>query len=405
MGFSRNFWFLFLAFFTSSIGDWIFRLSVPIIIYQVTESPLAMAAAYACSFAPIFLIMPFGGVVADNYDRRRILIIGDLCAAFVCCALAIVVFYLDESNYLALYPLVFALACVTAIYHPTFQSIIPQFVSNERLPHANSLIFTAENLINVLGPLSGGLVVALLGHVGAIVANGATYITSLVLVLFIGATTRYGTSGKFTITDALQRLQDGFQVAMSIPLIRYGTVIFFFANFATHLVVGNFVYFLAHDIGLRATDIGLTIALTGLGGIAGAVAAPFLIRRIPSGPLMLAAVMIGGVIVLGLLTTSSMWSVAFVRGLSMALESIVVVTMFTLRQRLVSSEFLGRTVAITRALSFSSIPIAAAIGGWMIELNGNMNAVIWASGIVLMACALWAYTTPFPRQELEAQKG
>ena len=398
MRFGKNFNLLFLAFFLSSVGDWIFRLSIPIVIYKATNSPMAMAAAYACSFAPIFLIMPFGGVIADRYNRKRILLLGDILAAGVCCLIALTIYNLEITGEWVLLPLVFVLATVTSVYHPTFQAVVPTLVESDRLPHANAMIFTSESLINVLGPLCGGLVVAFLGGTGAMLFDAVSYLISFALIALITIPTLIRTNDESSLS-VWKRLSDGFTLAMSIPLLRYGTFLFVFANFATHLIVGNLIYFLATNIGLDAKDIGLTIALTGLGGVLGAILAPTLNSKFSSGPLMLTAIMIGGCIVPMLLVASDMYSVALVRGASMALESIIVVTMFTLRQRLVPADYLGRTVAITRAISFSSIPLAALVGGWLIQQTGGMSAVIWLSSSVLIVSGIWGWFTPFPNQQ------
>ena len=405
MGHGRNFNLLFAAFFVSSVGDWIFRLAIPIVIYDVTGSPLAMALAYACTFLPVFLIMPIGGVVADHYDRKKLLIIGDLLSALVCVILAIEVHYLSQDNIWIIFPTILALSSVTSVYHPTFQSVVPTLVATEKLPRANSMVFAADNLINILGPLSGGLVVATLGGVGAMVFDSFTYLTSLIILLGITIPSLKRIHEKFSVGLIVHRLQDGFTLAVSNPIIKYGTILFVFANFSTHLVVGNLVYFLANDIGLDAKGIGVTIALTGIGGLLGAIIAPKLILRFPNGVLMLVSIGVGGFVTLMLLFAHDSYSVASIRGTSMALEAVVVITMFTLRQRIVPAGFLGRTVAITRAISFSSIPIASVVGGWLIQYTGGMTMVIVTSGAVLIVTSIWGWFTPFPTAELRYQTG
>ena len=115
MRLGSRFYTLFVAFFVSSVGDWIFRLSIPIVIYHVTKSPIAMAGAYACSFIPVFIVMPFGGVIADHYDRRRILLYGDFASGVICLMLSAAVYHIDSIGYLVLYPLVLLLATATAV--------------------------------------------------------------------------------------------------------------------------------------------------------------------------------------------------------------------------------------------------------------------------------------------------
>src|SRR5713226_3313485 len=81
---------LLAAFFVSSVGDWIFRLAVPLFVFEATRSPVSMAVAYALTFLPFLVVMPFGGLIADRFDRRRVLIVGDLLSAVVISVLALV---------------------------------------------------------------------------------------------------------------------------------------------------------------------------------------------------------------------------------------------------------------------------------------------------------------------------
>src|SRR5262249_44290627 len=94
MLFNRNFSLLFLANFLSELGDWLFRVSIPIFLYQSTGSALVMSASYAVTYLPYLIVTPVGGVLADRLERRRLLVGGDLGAGLLM-ALLIVILYLD----------------------------------------------------------------------------------------------------------------------------------------------------------------------------------------------------------------------------------------------------------------------------------------------------------------------
>jgi MFS family permease len=380
---------------TSTVGTWIFRITVPIVLYQVTGSAIAMSLAYAAVFFPIFIAMPLGGVLADHYDRKKILIIGDGLSCLAVLALAVIVYFISPGTAWLLYPALLVLACITSIYYPCFQAVIPMIVPKDQLPRANALMVSAENIMTAIGPFAGGFFVATLGPTGSALVNAGTFAVSLVLILLLQIAGRAPARSHLNWRDAVAHLAAGAREAMSNDIIRYGTIMFLFVNFAAHLIVGNFIYFLSNDIGLNAFDVGVTMALTGVGAVLGAALAPMLMRRFSSGLLMLAALTINGLVVPTLLLTHDMYGVAASRGISMALQAIIVITMFTLRQRTVPPEFLGRTVAITRAISFAPIPIAAVAGGWLIQLTNSMTPVVILSAAIMLATSLYGWTTPF----------
>ncbi len=391
----RDFYILFAAFLTSTVGTWIFRITVPIMLYQVTGSAMAMSLAYAAVFFPIFFAMPLGGVLADHYDRKKILIVGDGLSCLVALGLTAIVYFISSSTAWLLYPALLLLACITSIHYPCFQAVIPMIVSRDQLPRANALMFSAENIMTAVGPLAGGFFVVYLGPTGSALLNAGTFAVSLVLILLLQVAGPAQARSHLNWRDAISRLGDGAREAMSNDIIRYGTIMFLFVNFAAHLIVGNFIYFLSHDIGLSPFEVGVTMALTGVGAVLGAAVAPMLMRAFSSGLLMLVALTMSGLVVPTLLLTHSMYGVAASRGVSMALQAIIVITMFTLRQRSVPPEFLGRTVAITRAISFAPIPIAAVVGGWLIQLTNSMTSVVILSAAIMLATSLYGWTTPF----------
>jgi predicted MFS family arabinose efflux permease len=339
--------------------------------------------------------MPLGGVLADNYNRKRILVIGDALACLIVLGLALLIQQLSAATAWLLYPGLFALSCVTSVYYPCFQAVIPMVVAKDQLPQANALMLGTENVIAALGPLAGGFFVAVLGATESAVLNALTFAVSLAFILALRLGVLSGQQAVLTPSAAANQLVSGFREGMSNPIIRYGTVMFIFVNFGSHLIVGNFVYFLANDIGLGPFDVGLTMALTGIGAIAGSALAPALIRRVSSGSLMLGALAVNGAVIPTILLTHNMYAVAASRAVSMAAGAIIMITMFTLRQRAVPPQFLGRTVAITRAISFAPIPVAAVLGGWMIEATGSMTSVVLLSAAVMIGTSLYGLFTPF----------
>ena len=97
---------------------------------KLTGSALSTGAVYAIEYIPFLLLSLPGGVFADRFDRRRMLIFGDLTAAVIATGLALVV----SAGSHALWPIyltAFLLACVEPVYHPAFQSFLPEIVRGE----------------------------------------------------------------------------------------------------------------------------------------------------------------------------------------------------------------------------------------------------------------------------------
>src|SRR5690349_3262656 len=77
IGMTRNYYLLLGGYFISSVGNWLYQLALPLLVYEITHSPLSMAVTYGLAYLPYVFFLPVGGVIADRVDRRRLLIFGD----------------------------------------------------------------------------------------------------------------------------------------------------------------------------------------------------------------------------------------------------------------------------------------------------------------------------------------
>jgi MFS family permease len=138
------------AYFLSSIGDWLYKLALPIFLYQKTGSAMVMAVTYGLTFLPFVLVTPFGGVIADRLSRKQMLVRGDTASFILTLLLGLLIFF-HTTQFWLLYVLVFLISAVNSLYHPVFQSIIPEIVDKKNLSKANSFISSSENMILLLG--------------------------------------------------------------------------------------------------------------------------------------------------------------------------------------------------------------------------------------------------------------
>jgi MFS family permease len=387
---NRNYTILLLAFTLSSIGDWLSRLAVPILIFQLSGSAMDMAIANALVFLPFLLVSPFGGVIADRVERRRVLIYGDLSAFVIALLLAVAASYVKNPS--PLYLLIFLMASISPLYHTSFQSIIPSLVKSEDLGKANSYIQSSDNVMTLLGPLLGGGIVAFMGPTNAIYVDAASFLISGLLVTGIHINSaELGYSKGLGINSIVCDLKTGFSYAWRNPIVKYGSLLFLFSNFAIGTYYANFMFHLLNILHLSPFEIGYTLAISGIGAIIGSLSAPYIAKRFNEGRLILVCTILAGLSALPLLYADKALFVAIAWGTVSALDSIIIVTYFTLRQRVVPLEFLGRAVGITRLIAYSSIPVASVFGGWLLEKTHHIETliVICAVTMILTGCLGW----------------
>jgi MFS family permease len=397
---NSNYQKLLSAFFLSSVGDWLYKLAVPIFLYQATGSAMDMAITYGLTFLPFVLVTPFGGVIADRLSRQQMLVRGDTCSFILTLLLAVLIVFHIYHLWM-LYALVFCIASINALYHPIFQSIIPELVEKDYFAKANSYISSAENIILLLGPILSGILIALLGPTLAIFINALSFLISALLLKTIKTAVSDLKKKGITIRSVLHDLKVGFEYSYKHPIIKFGCLLFVLGNFGNQIILANLVFHLENDLLISSEKIGLVYAIFGSGAVLGSLLAPYFRKRLPAGKLILTCCLIQGLAMFLLLLFRNWVAVGAILGIGAGCGSIVIVTYFTLRQTVIPTQYLGRVIAITRLISYCAIPLASIIGGYLLKNNYSFAHLIWIAGIVMTCNAFVGYFSPLAKPVTE----
>jgi MFS family permease len=392
-GLGSRYYLLFAAYAVSNAGTWIYRLTLPLLVLHLTGSALQTAALYALEYGPFLLLSLPGGVVADRFDRRRLLVAGDAAAGAVALLLAGLV-SLGITALPVIYLVAFLLACVEPIYHPAFQGLLPDIVGRNDLDRANALLQSSDNVLSLAGPVLAGGLVAVVGYQAAIYVDAASFVASALIIAAIRVVPRPARSADppvpHTAPPAAAGEASRARPAAFLPELREamryitrgnrtllaGSLLFTGTNFAIWLVQANLVYYLTTYLRLPATLVGVVFAAQGAGALLGSLLAARTIRWLGNGRTIVVSTMAAGLVTALLAVTRDVVSLSLVSAVVFAFGSMNVVSWFTLRQRIVPRELLGRVVAATRMLAFSSIPVASALAGGLEDALHNMYLVI-----------------------------
>jgi MFS family permease len=435
-----RYYLLLTGYVVSSLGNWIYRLTLPLLVLHLTGSALNAATVYILEYLPFLLLSLPGGVYADRFDRRRLLIAGDLAAA----AITVVIGVLVTTGVDRLWPLYAAallLGCVEPIYHPAFQSLLPNLVRDDRIEDANAWMQSGDNIVSLAGPVAAGLAVSLLGYQAAVYIDAGTFVCSAIAIALIrgvgapaappepGAPPEPAAAPEAAVREAAVQ-EAAVQEAAAVPATatgpepagvperrsmfadlregtRYvftenrvllaGAVFFAGTNFAIWLVQANFVYYLAEYRHLSATAIGVILSAQGVGALLGAAISARLIRRFFPGRVILGYTALAGATTLLLVVLRNPVTIGLVWGLLFGLSAVNIVAWFTLRQRIVPRHLLGRVVATTRMLAFASIPVAALTAGLLENRLHNVYVIFAAAGLLRLVMAAVGLRTPLGR--------
>jgi hypothetical protein len=380
----RDYALLMGAFTTSAIGSWAYNVALAVWIFAETGSPGWVGAATICRFIPALLFSAYGGVIAERFERVRLMVVLDLLSLVVMLALAIEV-ALGAPVVLAI-----ATAAMTStigtVYEPAVAAITPQLVPERDLGSANALRNTIDNVCVIAGPGLGAVLLLVGPAWVAILINGLTFGVSAAATAAIRER-----SVPVDVTEGgelgpLQQMLVGVKAITSsssaFALVLYSVVATVVFGIDTVLFV-----VLSRDVlGTGAEGYGYLLAGLGVGG----VLAAGLVTRLERLPRL------GVVILLGMTAYCAPTLVylviddpvlGFVAQVVRGAGTLVVdVLAITALQRSLPRDLLARVFGAFNAIILLAVVLGALIAPPIIEVLG-LDAMLWIAGLgIPVAC-------------------
>ena len=202
----------------SQIGDWLYNLALVTLVFERTGSALWAGIAAAARVVPVVVLGPVGGVIADRFDRRLVMVVSDVLRLALMVLLAIVA---TTHLPIVIVPLIAAAATVVASpYLPCAAAVTPVLVPDADLPGANAARSAVTSLGLIIGPAIGGVLLLLGSPWLAFAANAVTFGLSALAVLAIPANPAFRPAGFSERPNGVLRdVADGARVLRTNPQV------------------------------------------------------------------------------------------------------------------------------------------------------------------------------------------
>jgi len=385
------------------LGDGLAILAIPLLVLQLTRSPVAaVLASLPGSVGYLAAGLP-AGVLADRLDPWRVLIAGDVIRAAIFLALFLLTGSRSAAAWLIL-ALAFAAGAVTVFSDTALTIAVRDVFSGARLMTANSWLESASQLGQIIGPGAAGLLAAAgLLHVSMLI-DALTFLAALASVLAVRASyqgAKRAAQPQATRWRALRR-----ELADGIRYLAATRVLFTLLVFMLVLNLGLgadklIIFFSRSSLHLPADQVGLVVSAGGAGGLLGAAGTSLLCRRLGPLPAVTLGAASSGLALLLIAAATSM-PVALAANLLYTFAIVVAsVTMRSLRQVLVPRDLLGRVTASWR-LGGQGVTLAGAIlaGAMAGLLNGDPRPVFAAAGSLTLLTVAVAWFARLRRERL-----
>ncbi|WP_329585586.1 MFS transporter [Kitasatospora sp. NBC_01250] len=395
---NRSFRLLWIGESAGKFGTAITSVALPLLAtVTLHATAFQVGLITAVQWVPWLLVGLPAGVWVDRYSPRRLMICCNAAsaAALLSIPLASVAHVLTISQ-------IFATAVVLGLANVFFSTAylvyLPLIVPPEDLVAANSRLQGSESSAQIAGPGLGGALAQLLGAAVGPLVNAGSFVASTVCLLLApepAAGTRSGPAA-----SVWREIGEGLGFVRRDRVLRLLTVVAALANLAMTAYEAILVVFLVRTVHLAPAAVGLLMAATGVGGIAGAFAAAPLARRLGEPRAIVYSLTATAPFGLLLpLTGSGPATAYFLPGAIVPMAGLVVynVVVSSFRQRHTPRRLLGRISATMRFLVFGAIPLGALAGGTLGSLLGPRGA-LWCVMTAALLPALLLGCSPLRRR-------
>ncbi len=386
-----GFRFLLGSTATSALGSSTTAISLSWLIYHYTGSALDIAYLGLTGVIPGVALGLFAGVLADRYDRRRLMVGSDAVRALAMAVLAATLYFVGFSLLviLAVMTLVYSFS---ALFFPASSALLPRVVARDQLEDANGVLSASTQLGSAIGAGVGGLVIALVGALVGLGVNTATYAVSGVLLFSIAPEIgRVRREGAAPARSVRRELLEGLgYMRAHLPILEI-TLGFVPASVFYPLITNFFVVYARTVLGPDPALFGYLVATFTAGGAAGSLLVGRLRARrfagIAFGVGLVGMGAAGAVMVVGRFLTSALVGAG---GLGLSIGVIGTVYYSTM-QAIVPNEVLARVLSIDMVGSLVAVPAGLLLGGVLSSTHGILFSYsvaalgLIANGILVLA--------------------
>lgn len=262
----RNFQLFFSGQLISLIGTWMDNVAEGWLVYRLTQSSLLLGVATFAGQIPVFLLAPVGGMIADRWDRRKI-VIGTQTVSMILAGILAGLTLARIVTVTEVIVLAALMGAVNAVDIPTRQAFLVEMVGRDDLMNAIALNSSMFNAARVVGPSIAGVLVAWKGEGWCFALNSVSYIAVIAGLIAMTVERR----ATVNVPSSLDHIAEGFRFAQQTGPIRAILLLIALVSLVATPYAVLMPIFAARVLHGNARTLGVLMAAAGTGAVCGAL--------------------------------------------------------------------------------------------------------------------------------------
>jgi len=381
---NKNFVILILTSTIKALMSSFLAFTLPILIYDMTSSVLAMSTMRAVEFIPNLILAIFIGVYVDRFKRKNMLIMATV-VQIGCIIVIILLIYFNLIHLAVLYVLALLIFCTNYMKGNASHSLLPNVIKHQQLNDANAKFSFYGTLSGIIGPSLAGIIYALYGPEMNILIYLAGLFLTLVLMLFLKVEEEVERSGKNIKGD----IADGWHALTENEDLWNLTIIILLVNLGSSITGAVMLFFALDTVEITEIQLGYILTAASIGALAGAQSVKLLGRILMKGHIFILAFLISlsGYL---LLWMSFHWILLLAANFLIGMAVILInVPYLSLRQSTTPNHLLGRVAGTSSMIMKLSMPFAYLITGIVGEMV-NVRYMFIVTIVIIMFVVVYA---------------
>ncbi|WP_342597990.1 MFS transporter [Psychrobacillus sp. FSL H8-0483] len=361
-----------------------------ILIYQLTNSTMALGSMWLLYFIPSLILQLFIGPFIDKWSRKWIMVFSQWARGFIF-LIPLVSLATGNLEVWHIYAVQIAVGLITPIYTPANQAITPTIVPSDQLATANAYIDGTVRLMTFLAPILGGVVIEYSGVIPTLIFVCITLMTSGALLLFV----QEKKVSQSVRKSWLEQFKEGiFYFFSERPIVWLG-IFLAFVQFGVGVTMVVTLPYITQELSGSYAEYGYFMASFPLGYVIGSILVGkinYKSRRV----LMLGALVIGGLTFISLgFNDSIIFAITTeaVAGIAMAFFGVHNITIF---QQSVPNDMMGKVASVRLFIIRGTMPLGVLAGGILSEQWG-IRPLYFLIGSIICTVSIIGILLPYFR--------
>lgn len=383
-----NAWKLIIAQLISSLGDFAFIPAIQIWIYKLTGSGIVMSLFFTAHYIPKILFTVFWGHVADNKNKKLIMVCSDILRFL---ALFILLLVKTTQQIYLLYIVSFILSTFSQSYQTASSSIIPQLFKETSLVKVNSLLNGVQSFGMIVGPIIGTFAVTIVNIYAVIIINAISFLGSSIILWTIV----YNHDSKPTIDSAKRRadIKEFKKLLSTNKLLRVIVIIVTMTALALGVQNVGFIFFVKNVMNQSDKVVGFIVSSQGMGSIFGSIIGTIIFKKDSLNNrivLLSVSYFLASISIITYLLIPKLGVVLFLT----FVEGVVFCWIFTLINTVIQENFesgyTGKVFGVVFSIESIFMLLSMGVGGFLIEELG-IFIIYFLVGLDLMIISLVSF--------------